>query len=392
MDKLKMERKRLSRFSVNGKLRIPKYQQVTQILLQYINRMPEEEQYLPPQSIIEKELKVGKVTLRHSLKELEGQGIIKTSQRTGSKVLRKNAPIQEVTEIKERFLEGESLGYIFSVYPEDKLSDMPGWQIRNYFERLVVDAGGRFINYNSAEEKWKEPKEIVDFLKDNGIGWAFIIHDRLFDFREHIKMLLKEKIKPVLFEFPLSQVLPGADWIRLNCEQPLCLALEEDLSYADFVAYITGTCESGFASLRINALKTILEKKGILFREVVEEGERQSAGYSGATRILEEAIRYQHPLLIGANDYVAAGILKALHEADINIPDKVSVLGFDNFDNLDEFRYENLTTFDRDPFESASALLALCKEFYQKRWSTQESKGRIIFAKFIPRGTTKGRK
>jgi DNA-binding LacI/PurR family transcriptional regulator len=78
--------------------------------------------------------------------------------------------------------------------------------------------------------------------------------------------------------------------------------------------------------------------------------------------------------IICANDIVAMGVLKALHELKIKIPQDISVLGFDNVEEA-SFTSPSLTTIDVPKFElgkvSVKILLDRIRKGHNKQLKVQ---------------------
>lgn len=72
-----------------------------------------------------------------------------------------------------------------------------------------------------------------------------------------------------------------------------------------------------------------------------EGGYTRDAGHAAAQAILRAEPR--PTAVVAANDYCAFGVLSALHEADVAVPDDMSVCGFDGLSNA-QFAVPSLTT------------------------------------------------
>jgi LacI family transcriptional regulator len=118
------------------------------------------------------------------------------------------------------------------------------------------------------------------------------------------------------------------------------------------IATITGP-QNQFASYDryqgyINALS---ERTQPVLNELVAEGDWTEAGGYTAMRKL---IPYQPDALFAANDVMAAGALRALHEAHLRVPEDVAVVGFDDTPNAS--RTEPPLTTIRQPIQSMGTL------------------------------------
>jgi LacI family transcriptional regulator len=96
------------------------------------------------------------------------------------------------------------------------------------------------------------------------------------------------------------------------------------------IGFITGAMDQICAQDRLEGYKAALADQGVAFDpELVYEGNFfQPLGYTGASALLE----LPHPptAIFASNDVSAFGVMEAIREYGLRIPDDVSVLGFDN--------------------------------------------------------------
>ena len=96
------------------------------------------------------------------------------------------------------------------------------------------------------------------------------------------------------------------------------------------IAIITGSKNVSTAVDRVTGYKQALIEAGLIENELVYYGEfNQQSGYE-----LTKQAMMQSPkptALFGANNFIMLGIIKALRELQLNVPDDISVVGFDDF-------------------------------------------------------------
>jgi LacI family transcriptional regulator len=96
------------------------------------------------------------------------------------------------------------------------------------------------------------------------------------------------------------------------------------------IGFITGAMDQMCAQDRLEGYRTALADQGIAFApELVREGNFfQPLGYAGASALLE----LPHPptAIFASNDVSAFGVMEAVREHGLRIPDDVSVVGFDD--------------------------------------------------------------
>jgi len=76
---------------------------------------------------------------------------------------------------------------------------------------------------------------------------------------------------------------------------------------------------------------------------VVADGDGPQGGQQATSQLL--ASGFGPTAIISANDYIALGVLRALREHSLRVPEEVSVTGHDNI-TFSEFAYPALTTLD----------------------------------------------
>lgn len=96
------------------------------------------------------------------------------------------------------------------------------------------------------------------------------------------------------------------------------------------IGHITGAMDQGCARDRLEGYKAALADHGIPFDpELVQEGDFfQPAGYAGARALLH--LPDPPTAIFAANDVMAFGVMEAIRECNLRIPEDVSVIGFDD--------------------------------------------------------------
>ncbi len=132
-----------------------------------------------------------------------------------------------------------------------------------------------------------------------------------------------------------------------------------------------------------------MKEKGIFrpdwIRESTHGRDRVERGYM----MMKDWIGEQQELptaLFCANDPVALGVVKALHEAEIAIPDQISVIGHDGAYPT-QYSYPPLTTVDVHPYQLGMEAIAILSErLLQARESTKKV---ILYPRLIERDSVK---
>lgn len=109
---------------------------------------------------------------------------------------------------------------------------------------------------------------------------------------------------------------------------------------------------------RKNGWQATLEAAGIELPPAVAGDWSPRSGYEAGRRIAAEARAGRATAVFVANDQMALGLLRALHEAGVRVPQDVSIVGFDDIPES-EFLSPPLTTVRQDFAEVGRKSIAL---------------------------------
>ena len=109
------------------------------------------------------------------------------------------------------------------------------------------------------------------------------------------------------------------------------------------IVFIAGPCKHYTSEQRLAGYKSALSEHHIPFSEefILYTNYSTEGGYDAASKLLSEKIRFT--AVISANDYIAVGVLSALSQGGINVPDEISVVGFTG-DEIGSYTVPPLTT------------------------------------------------
>ena len=95
------------------------------------------------------------------------------------------------------------------------------------------------------------------------------------------------------------------------------------------IAIITGPKDVSTSVDRVIGYQQALTEAGIIENELIYYGAfNEQSGYEHAIQAMTQA--HRPTAIFGANNYIAMGIIKALHDLKLDIPGDVSVVGFDD--------------------------------------------------------------
>lgn len=124
------------------------------------------------------------------------------------------------------------------------------------------------------------------------------------------------------------------------------------------VHHVTGPVDSQSAAIRLAAWTRRLEEEGIVPPAPITGGWESADGYRAGLRLADDP---SVSAVFCANDEVALGLVRAMHERGRRVPQDVSVVGFDGLP-LAEYSFPPLTTVVQDFHLAGEAMIDLIKE------------------------------
>lgn len=137
------------------------------------------------------------------------------------------------------------------------------------------------------------------------------------------------------------------------------------------IGFITGNMEINAARERLEGYKTALKENNLAFEKslVVKGDFTQRAGYEAAKELLQ--LQQPPTAIFSPNDLAAFGVMEAIREAGLRIPEDMSVIGFDDLPQA-SLTYPKLTTV-RQPLQEMGkvAVKLLLEQIEQPSQATQ---------------------
>lgn len=264
------------------------------------------------------------------------------SKATVSRVLSGNGYVSQ--ETKDRvFLAVEESGYRPNLLARNlatKKTQTLGLVVTNtlyhgvYFSELLFHAAsmtedqGRRLILADGKHSAQEEREAIQYLLDLRCD-GIIIYPRFLSV-DDIDDIIQQQQQPILV---INRRLRRNSSHCVYCDQKSASqnAVERliSLGHRD-IAFITGSLDSPTGIERLSGYKDALTKYGIAVRnELIVEGKWTPAtGAAGVDMLRERQVSFS--ALVASNDDMAVGAIKRLHVHGINVPQQVSVLGFDD--------------------------------------------------------------
>jgi DNA-binding LacI/PurR family transcriptional regulator/DNA-binding transcriptional regulator YhcF (GntR family) len=401
--------KMLVDYEINEQVPVPKYEQLRGVLLDYITHLPLDVEYLPYEYEIEEALKISKRTIRRALDGLREDGIIETSRKRGSKILRRDFATKPEPALIDSPFKDQVIASLFvsNIDAPTRTAYRP-WQITAELEEAIGRENGSVFVCNLREKQWHDRRAVIDSLRSAGVEWAFLYHHEDNNTEELVTMLTEAGIKTAIHvgSFAglkeLGYLLENCDYILTNHNLAIHQSLNEKFTGIDCLIYAGFARYLDWEQPRIEVCANFADKQGIPFKTVIKdvpEAEPKGGneafslktdheiGLKCVDEIIESISACQNPLCFAANDLIASGIMAGLREQDVAIPEALSLVGYDN---RPEMRSSNLSTFDFNARQIANELLELFADFLTDRErSRHQVLGRMVAPKLILRATTR---
>lgn len=149
------------------------------------------------------------------------------------------------------------------------------------------------------------------------------------------------------------------------------------------VHHLAGPLDSDPAIIRESAWRRTLENAGIRPPEAFRGDWTAASGYEIGRRIADDP---SVTALYSANDEMAIGVVRAMHEAGRRVPEDLSVVGFDDI-ALSDFLYPPLTTIRQDFARIGEELVRLVVDQIQTKAPPASSRVQVP-SELIIRATT----
>jgi DNA-binding LacI/PurR family transcriptional regulator len=229
----------------------------------------------------------------------------------------------------------------------------------------------------------------------NETGFSLLVEELVNSRRTDGMMVINPYIddRSSLFPGDTPTVLLGArprseefDTVCLNDEEAGRTATQHlvDLGHHQ-IAHITGPMREDCSQDRCSGYREVLWKAGITPNPaLLLEGDwSATSGYQVVKRLLQNGIHFT--ALFAQNDRMAVGAIRALREAGKNVPQDVSVVGFDDMP-LASYFDPPLTTMRQDTVEMGRQAARLLIESVDKPQSIRRHV--YLSAELVVRGST----
>lgn len=179
----------------------------------------------------------------------------------------------------------------------------------------------------------------------------------------HLPVDLSNLRVPVVYAF--TQPDPGAVGLVSDDAGGARLAVEHFVRLGRRrIAHVSGPASFAVVHARAQAYRDVLEEHGLPTAEPLLGAWSEGWGHEAVAKLFGKAGREGWPdAVFCGNDQIARGVIDALRERGIGVPDDVGVIGFDNWEIVAEATRPPLTSVDMNLStlgrEAGLALLSL---------------------------------
>lgn len=264
--------------------------------------------------------------------------------------------------------------------------------IANSFYPLLVRGAEDYANKlgyslflcNSDNNPEKEREYIKAFIEKSVDG--VILSSSMNETSYHYSILKSKNIPLVV----LDRCVEGKQYdasVFFNNVKGAYIAVNYliDKGHKD-IAFISGTKSLVISKNRLKGYRMALEEKNIKVREdiIVEGNYQYESGYKRVVELIDQGKTFT--AIFAGNDSMAIGAIKALKSRNIEVPDQVEIIGFDNVDISSHFDPE-LSTIGQPAYEMGfKGAMQLIKLIEGKQI---DKKDIILEPELVLRGTTK---
>lgn len=209
---------------------------------------------------------------------------------------------------------------------------------------------GYTVLIGSSELSPNKEKDIIENFKSKRID-GFIISPLRGEGVDYLYLsnLLKENFPFVMLRNVTNYSINLVDIDNFKAAYEAVNYLIKNGHYE--IAYFAGPIHSGHSIERLEGYKQALIDNNVKIRDefIVEAGSYLADGYRTGKRFIS-SIEQTPSAIFCYNDLLAIGLINALNELGIEIPGKISVMGFDNID-FSEYIKNPLTTVNMPAYE-----------------------------------------
>jgi LacI family transcriptional regulator len=222
---------------------------------------------------------------------------------------------------------------------------------------------GYNVIFCSTDNKPERMETYVHLMMDAGVDGFIFSSSRLHE--PVVEKLIDEHFPLVLVNRKLKG--EGFNYIVLNNRQGAYEITEHliNLGYRK-IAIITGTPTLSTGLDRLKGYQQALRDHGIDFNNnyVIQGPFTRETGYEGTKGLL--TMKDRPEAIFGGNDYIAMGVIDAVEELGLHIPEDIAVVGFDDTEFASNQRIR-LTTVSQRRYEMGNLGVQILIDYIERK-------------------------
>jgi LacI family transcriptional regulator len=191
----------------------------------------------------------------------------------------------------------------------------------------VAGANNYTVIYCNTDESETKEEKYANMLAQRQVDGVLLVP--ACGNAKTIKFLKANNVSVVVLDRYVPDV--EVDFIRSDSENGACQLTNLLINLGhEWIAIITGPVNVSTATDRVTGYRQALSKAGLAENELVYYGTfNQQSGYELTKRAMSQSPRPS--AILAANNFILLGVIKALNEMQLNVPEDISVVGFDDF-------------------------------------------------------------
>jgi LacI family transcriptional regulator len=294
----------------------------------------------PTQTDVAKAAGVSRATVSYVINDPTGQ--IQITAETRKKVARAIARLGYQPDSRAQSLRSGDSRTIGLLIPD--IHNPHYWQVVEGVEEQAYEKNYDVLLVVSSLDQRREERCLQALSRRTISGLAVM---RTFSFKPETVEQLRASGRPVV-EIGSLDPTDGFDNIQADYRSGMRELLDHLLLLGhERFAFINGVTEPSLGQDRLGVYRQNLKERGIPEKQalVVSCGDSTEEGYQAMRRLLQHKIR--PTAVIAINDFLALGVMRAIFDANLKIPDDISVAGFDDLP-MSRYLKPRLTTVGRD--------------------------------------------
>ncbi|WP_039763656.1 LacI family DNA-binding transcriptional regulator [Caldicellulosiruptor sp. F32] len=234
------------------------------------------------------------------------------------------------------------------------------YEILTSFRKAAMDNGYEVVLLSTTSEEQKKV-HFDTVMQEKQLEGAFVMGLKTDD--EYLNEIQKSTYPVVLLDIPIKNSNIG--YVTTNNLKGAQIATEHLIHLGHRkIGFLNGHKKAYVSQERLNGYILALSKNGIsIDNELIVEGDfTEESGYKAADYFLEKGVT----AVFAASDMMAIGLIKRFKDLGVDVPAKVSIVGFDDI-SIARYITPTLTTIRQNKSEMGKSAFYLLLNLISKQ-------------------------